>query len=205
MKFKTLKTDQELIQYSHLTEKYIDVRLPLEYLKRSRVIACLDELGHISGGFVIVLEGPFRVIESIPNFDPSAWASQLNDCAEVTGLWFDNNYIKRRASVRFWLQVYYELLITKKEYFTYAWSLRKPKLGDIYAHGNPTVLFRGETKILPGMEKPDKESVEIVKRRDLLFTPLLKPQFILRRLKGNRSEKGHNSHQGQVLSRPNYS
>ena len=202
MKFKTLKTNDELNLYSDLTYKYIDVRLPLEYLQRSKVIACFNRQGFICGGFVIVLEGPFRVITSIPNFNEQKWHHQLKNCAEVTGLWFDNSHTHKRASIKFWLTVYFELLRTKKEYFTYAWSLKKPKLGEIYAHGNPVILFRGETNILPGMDQPDHESVEIVKRRDLLLTPLLKPTFLLKRVRGTRSLKAHNQHQRQMLSRP---
>ena len=203
MKFRTLNTDQKLIQYSYLTEKYINVRLPLDYLQRSKVVACFNDMGHICGGFVIVFNEPFRVIESIPDFNKSDWQDKLDNCAEVTGLWFDNNFVKRRTSFKFWVNVYYEFLKTKKDYFTYAWSLKKPKLGAIYAHGNPTVLFRGETKILPGMGMPDEESVEIVKRRDILFIPLVKPHFFLKRIFSNRSKKGHNAQQGPILSRPN--
>ena len=202
MKFKTLKTEHELTLYSDLTYRYIDVRLPLEYLQRSKVIACFNNEGFICGGFVIVLEGPFRVITSIPNFNEQKWKPQLANCAEVTGLWLDNSYRYKHTSIKFWLTVYFELLKTKKEYFTYAWSLKKPKLGEIYAHGNPVVLFQGETNILPGMDKPDHESVEIVKRKDLLLTPIFKPTFLLKRVRGTRSLKGHNQHQRQLLSQP---
>ncbi|MCK5073833.1 MAG: hypothetical protein KAQ98_10435 [Bacteriovoracaceae bacterium] len=199
MKFRRIENVHELNHFQKLTQSYIDVLLPLEYLKRSKVIICENKHGEICGGFVIVMKGPFRVIDSIPEFDHESWKNKLKDTAEITGLWLDSDFSKRTSSLKFWLKVYSEMILTRKKYFTYAWSLKKPKLGEIYSHANPTVLFRGATKILPGMKEADNESVELVRRTNLVLTPFVKPSFILKRLKGGRSLKEHNQHKPQIV------
>jgi hypothetical protein len=77
-------------------------------------------------------------------------------------------------------------LKTQKYYFLYAWSLEIAKLGEMYALGKPIVLFRGQTKILPGMKMADMESVEIITRYNLFCVPILNPQFFLKKLWGRR-------------------
>ena len=111
MKFRRIENVHELNHFQKLTQSYIDVLLPLEYLKRSKVIICENKHGEICGGFVIVMKGPFRVIDSIPEFDHESWKNKLKDTAEITGLWLDSDFSKRTSSLKFWLKVYSEMFL----------------------------------------------------------------------------------------------
>jgi hypothetical protein len=79
-----------------------------------------------------------------------------------------------------------EILSSSKTHFVYAYSMRKPKLGELYASGKPTVLYRGETKTLPGMDGPDLESVEMISLGGFFLSALATPSFFLKRLKPSR-------------------
>jgi hypothetical protein len=187
--WKVLASDSELDAYRHAIQQKIDVLLPLEYLKRSRVVACFDEFDEIAGGFVLVLKPPFRVIDSIPDGAGMPLGVSPDSVAELTGLWMSRRYAQRHGSVGLWVRMFREVLTCSKTNFVYAYSLRKPKLADLYAGGRPVVLYRGETKTLPGMDGPDLESVEMVSLRGLMMGALATPTFFLKRLKPSRESR----------------
>ena len=186
MKFKLLSTDEELNQYRKITNGFIDVLLPLSYLKRSRVIAVVNKNNEIRGGFVIVMQGPFRTLLSIPKKTERINQHLKGNVGEITGLWLDPRLGSCRSSFKFWLRLYWELISSGKTDYVYAYSLRKPKLGRLYKAGRPKVLFRGETKVMEGMDMPERESVEILSMKRLALAPITSPTFLLRRLWGNR-------------------
>lgn len=186
MKFKLLTTDEELDQYRKITNGFIDVLLPLNYLKRSRVIAVVNKNDEIRGGFVIVMQGPFRTLQSIPKKTDAINEHLKGNIGEITGLWLDPRLKSARSSLKFWLRLYWELISSGKSDYVYAYSLRKPKLGRLYKAGRPKILFRGQTKQMDGMSMPEKESVEIVNMKKLALAPLLNPKFLLGRLWGSR-------------------
>ncbi len=187
MKFKTLKTDIDLLTYSKTVAPHIDVELPLEYLKRSKVVACFDKHKNICGGFVIVKNGPFRVLDSVPV--PHEKILRLNNSsrvAEITGLWLSSQVEKKRVSLKLWTHLIWGMITSGKSKFTYAYSLKKPSVGKIYQVTKPEILFRGLTKILPGMPSSDCESVEFFHLRNLLTCPFRRPDLFIKRMFGVR-------------------
>ncbi len=187
MKFRTLKSDQELLEYSKKVAPLIDVELPLEYLKRSKVVACYDKNENICGGFVIVKRGPFRVLDSIPNpCSKTISYNKSSKVAEVTGLWISHEIIKRNKAGAFWCRLIWNIITSGKKHFAYAYSLRKPKIGRMYSKAKPEVLFKGLTNILPGMSSYDEESVEVIRLRNLILSPILCPSFFIKRFQGIR-------------------
>jgi len=187
MKFRTLKSDEQLLEYSKKVAPLIDVELPLEYLKRSKVVACYDRANNICGGFVIVKQGPFRVLDSIPTPCSRTLSYQNSSkVAEVTGLWLSHSLIKNNCAFGFWCRLLWSVATSGKKYFAYAYSLRKPKIGRMYSKARPEVLFKGPTKVLPGMPSADEESVEVIRLRNLIISPFLSPGFFLKRFQGVR-------------------
>jgi len=189
MKFKILRTERELINYQALTESYIGVTFPIPYLKQGKVVGCFDDEDNLCGGFAVILNGPFRVIESIPISTEPLSTLNLHDTAEITGLWLSSNMLKKNQSLRFWLKVFFTLLFCGKKHFVYAYTLKNPKLGKIYQNGRPVVLFKGVTKILPGMKCADEESVEVIHRNNFFLTPFRHPEFLFKRFKGLRRNR----------------
>lgn len=186
MEFKLLTEESDLREYAELTYRFLDIRFPLEYLKRSRVRACVTPEGRILGGYMLVMEGPYRVVESLPEAvrakEPRFAPEVLNKGMEVTGLWMSPALRCRRTNLLFWLRMYYEMLTLGRKWLIYAYSLDKPGLGRLYSVAKPKVVFRGETKIQEGMPEPDAESVEVVSIFNLAKAPFTAPQFLLRRL-----------------------
>jgi len=105
MKFKEIKLDSELENYRKAIHKHIDVLFPLDYLKQGRVFGYFDRNGNICGGFALILNGPFRVIESIPNFKGFDRDPHLKKTAEITGVWLSKTDRSRFSSLRFWTKL----------------------------------------------------------------------------------------------------
>lgn len=182
MKFKELKIDSELEIYRHAIATHIDVLLPLEYLKQGRVYGYFNKKKEICGGFAMITSGPFRVLDSIPNFEGLSIDPALKHTCEITGVWLSKSNRPKFSSVRFWFNIVMKILTSRKKYFVYAYSSRKTSLCKIYSHAKPIVLFRGETKILPGMPAPDNESIEVILRRKIFVQVLKNPDFFVKRL-----------------------
>ncbi len=168
MEFKKLKTDAELESYRHATHKRIDVLLPLEYLKQGDIFGLYNTNGTLCGGFAIINSGPLRVLNSIPDFSGIELDPELKHTAEITGVWLGRGAHGTFSSLLFWLNIMKAVLFSKKKYFVYAYSLKKTNLEKIYSRANPMVLFRGETTMLPGMDSPELESVELIIKSQIL-------------------------------------
>jgi hypothetical protein len=181
--FRVLRSESELNEYAEKTHRHLGVRFPLEYLKRSKVVAYLSDSGEMVGGYAMVLKGPFRTLESLPDVvrdcHPFLKETPMKDICEFTGLWLAPEMRRRTVSFVFWLRMYFDVVTLGKKHFVYAYSLDKKALGRMYRVCNPEVLFRGMTRMQPGMSKPEAESVEVTSLARIVWTPLLKPQFLL--------------------------
>jgi len=188
MEIRRIKDLLELDHFRKLTNKYIHVLFPIEYLERSRVFCCYDSQNRICGGFVLVMKGPFRVLDSIPT-GSDAHGLNMNKTCEVTGLWFVPSAKDRSKSIKFWGRLYLELLRTQKNNFVYAFSMSNPQIGKMYEPARPVRLFKGKTEILPGMDDYDNEVVEYVKKSNLYLFPFRSPDFFIKRIKHNFLQK----------------
>jgi hypothetical protein len=182
MKFKKLQLDAELLHFREQAYVHIDVLFPLQYLKRSTVVGCFDAAGTLVGGYMLVHTAPFRVLESVPE-EQRRGAVEALSCSqwrvgEITGLWIAHRHRGRTLSGRLWLRLYRDMIMSGKTHFVYAYTLRKPNLGAQYAVARPRVLFRGLTKVLPGMGAADEESVEVFSLVNLILAPLRHPEFL---------------------------
>jgi hypothetical protein len=183
MRVKTLQLDKELDEYRYLTEKYIDVLLPLEYLKRSKVIVFRHSSGQICGGYTLVKHGTLRVLDSIPAEDRSKIPVDLSNVAEITGLWLDSKKANNSfCSIMFWLRLYVDLTFSSFDGFVYAYTLKKQNLKKTYATFRPITLFQGLTQQLEGMAAPEVEAVEYITKGSVARSPLLHYTFAPRRI-----------------------
>jgi len=189
MRFIELKHETEFETYRHAIANHIDVLLPIDYLKQGNVYGYYNKQGEICGGFAMITQAPFRVLDSIPNFKGLTIDPKLSNTAEITGVWLSNRDKKQFSSLIFWMNILHRILLSRKKYFVYAYSSRKNGLAKIYSKANPEVLFRGETIVMPGMPSPDHESVEVVFRSRIIIQALKNPDFFIKRLISKNKNK----------------
>lgn len=191
MTFQRVQDAETLERYAEATQVHVGVRFPLEYLQRSQVYVCFEKsTREIQGGFVIVPEAPFRVLTSLPEgvlqgHDFFEKVTEKKMC-ELTALWLSPKARTAGVSFRLWTRAYFEMLRSGKSHFIYSYALWKTHLQKIFATASPEILFRGETKILPGMSAPEAESVEAISIWTMATVLFRKPRFFLDRLVSKR-------------------
>lgn len=165
MKSKILTVEKDLELFATKCDQMLNLRYPIEYLKRSKVRAFYSKSGEMAGGYILAFVGPFRVIESLPDDikTNSHWTKKeiLDKTYEVTGLWLDKKVACKKANFKFWVTMYKDLVFNKKKYFVFAYDLDKAYLKNLYSIVKPEVIYSGQTKIMEGMKKPCEESIEI--------------------------------------------
>jgi len=176
-----INCDQELIKYRDIIKDRIDVCFPIDYLKQGKVYGLYNFQGEILGGFSIISQGPFRVLNSIPNFKHLEIDPKLKYTAEITGLWLKSSEDAKCASLKFWIYFIIKMLTTRKKYFVYAYSSKKSNLRKLYAKANPIQLFEGETLLQPGMKETECESVELIIKKKLLIQIFCHVRFFIKR------------------------
>ncbi|OIQ19834.1 MAG: hypothetical protein BM556_04950 [Bacteriovorax sp. MedPE-SWde] len=188
-----LTNEEELLEFQGLAYKNIGVRFPLDFLQAARVFAVRNQRGVICGGFALAKGEHSRVIKSLPteamNTLKSQYPNYREDIFEITALWLCRSERSKTLSVRFWTKLYREVVRKKRPYFIYAFSSEKKKLGKIYQVVKPTRIFEGYTNILPGMNEPDHEIVEVGSVRAAHMAWVTQFSFLYRRLLHGRSAK----------------
>jgi hypothetical protein len=168
---REITSDLHLEAFRDFTKKYIDVYYPMDYLKRSKVMALVteNENGDIQtmfGGFILALEGPFRVLEQLPQTiveGHKELQEQFEKCFELTGLWIHPLLKCGFLRAKFWLRLLGELIklmIRGKTYALYSYDASKKKLGEMYSLCKPHRIFEGEV-FIEGMVDSNCEIVEM--------------------------------------------
>ncbi len=192
-----LKKDADLLEFQKYCAEFLHIDYPLECLKRSKVRAFLKN-DKIVGGYILTLKPPFRVLESLPDEVKSSHLAFkreiLENSMEVTGLWLNPEVRGKRENFKFWLQLYADLSFTNKKYLFYAYGLEKKHLQKIYSLMNPKIIYRGETKPMPGMQYTELESVEMASINYVRFSLLHRGDFIFKKLLLSREKSNRYFH-----------
>ncbi len=190
--FIKLEEAEELRVFSELAYRNIGVRFPIHFLQNSKTFAVLNQRGNICGGFVLAPAGHSRVIDSLPEEGMQIlldnFPTYKDTMFEITGLWLCRSQRSKTLAVRFWTKLYKEVCRMKRSHFIFAYSSKKAKLGEIYSVVKPKRIFKGYTKMMPGMIEPDDEVIEVgsVKMAHLAWVTQL--SFLYKRLVRGRSK-----------------
>lgn len=192
MKSKIITEEKDLELFAEKCGRKLDLRYPLSYLKRSRVRAFYNKYDAMIGGYVLSFDGPFRVIESLPDhvLKSSPWVDEeiLKNTYEVTGLWLDKKVSSKSDNFLFWTTMYKDMVFNKKKYFVYAYDLDKAYLKKLYSIVNPEVIYSGPTKLMAGMKKPCEESIEIASVNYIRFGIIYGWDYFVKKLFISRKE-----------------
>ena len=187
---RLLKSEAEVNQFSISCQRWMGVRFPLSYLAQNRVIGFFTHENELVGGFALITQPPFRVMQSLPQTAQhkiTELGYTQDSLFEITGLWLHPEHKSRIANLLFYLTIYKEVLFIRRPYFIYAYSSSKPKLGQIYSVAQPITIYEGPTSLLPGMTEVDDEVIQIGSVAALNTVWRSNPKFLLNRLRRQRS------------------
>lgn len=196
MSFRIIRDTESLTLFQAETARRIQVELPLEYLRRSKVVALISRDGQrMHGGFVIADRGPLRALEQLPEglVDAHEYLSSRRDsCFEVNGFWLNHRDARSFACFSLYAACFMHIAwqaIVGRYYFVYAFDASKKSLEEMFASFHPVRIFEGEVKALPGMGGPSREIVEVCSLPRLLYSAAKRPGFIFRRMGPRRRSK----------------
>jgi hypothetical protein len=187
-RIKRIRTLEDAKKYQQITTRKVNVELPLSYLRRCKTYVVTDKDENFLGGFAMVMEGDLRSFASLPSLSYLPRSIDRWDVCELNGLWISSELKRSPFSAIFWVFLLFKLFSSRKKYFTYTYSFEKKNLQALYSKVYPTVLYRGETKMLEGMDAPDFESIELVGKLGLIRGILSNPMFFIKRF---RVKKAH--------------
>lgn len=202
LKFREITRDSHLETYSQFTQRYLDVRYPTDYLRRSKVVALVSEneygeIQSIFGGYILALSHPFRVLEQLPNTiveNHPHLQKKWNECLELTGLWVHPMIKNGQIRFRLWWKLFRDLMSQSfkgRPYILYSYDASKKHLGEMYRLSKPHRIFEGYVYI-PGMTEENKEIVEMGSTRAVMkaffASPMCIVGFIAKRLLRKRKE-----------------
>ncbi|MES3037600.1 MAG: hypothetical protein V4736_06805 [Bdellovibrionota bacterium] len=185
LRFVDITSDKDLLHYQQETAKRLGVHFPLEYLKRSHVVGLRDNKGELQGGYALVIKGPFRVIDQIPQEvvqnDPEL-QKKLNKAMEITGLWLDASVRGGMSRSMLWLNLFFDVLLSGKSHFVYSYDAESKKLGQVYSVCSPSLIYKGPVRALEGMKGMAIECVEIGSIKSCISAFFLRPDFLLKKI-----------------------
>ncbi|HRO67392.1 MAG TPA: hypothetical protein PL182_07500 [Pseudobdellovibrionaceae bacterium] len=194
--FRQLTEDKDLLHFAEFTSHFIGVDYPLEYLRRSQVTAMVSQNGagevlQVLGGYIIAVEGPFRVIAQLPPGVVDGHGdlqARLDKALELTGLWIHPVVKGGRTRFKFWWQLFMDVLkenMKGRSHFVYSYDADKDKLQQMYSLSRPQRIYRGPV-FIEGMRGESEEIVEIGSTKAVCWAFMARPicisRFITKRL-----------------------
>lgn len=150
--FRTIKSEEETEQFINKVENYSGVRLPLTYVKRSKVVGAFLH-GKLAAGYMIVTKAPFRSLSFVPDsikksnefFDKD----QFN-MMEVNGLWIGPSIKKPRLQFRVWLNLAKDIIFSRKNYLLLMSNSKNRNIEYLHSLTNPKTLYEGSPNLMAG-------------------------------------------------------
>jgi hypothetical protein len=159
-------------QYLENTREELGIDFPADYFKNAWTFVAFDN-DQMIAGFSIILEGPFRVLPSIPQGAVcEQFLSELSQSSvEVTGFWIKKDYRSFGAVITLLRSLAAGLKEAHnqfgKKFAVYAYDVDQTHLMKIYRRAEPEQVYSGETLIQKGMPESKAESIEYIPMHNL--------------------------------------
>jgi hypothetical protein len=154
-------------EWAKMAAAELGVDFPEEYLARGRVLAFLDPQQTICGGAMIVVEPPFRSLQSIGAEGDARDDIDLDvgSLAEINGVWISPQARTTLASMQFWRLLLKEAVATGREQFLFTYPGNNGRLPAAYLLVKPRILYSGVTRLLPGMKQQVAETIAVIEAK----------------------------------------
>lgn len=161
---------ERVSEFQERTRDVLGIYFPDQYVRQSNAYAFLDQECNMCGGLMVVKRPPFRCLQSIPEaFQSEAlWKlGNLDECAEVNGVWIEPQNKSAFISTAFWRQMIDILWESQKEKFLFTVDhCNRHMLGHV-AMLQPLILYSGATLQLDGMHQSADEVILSIPRTSI--------------------------------------
>lgn len=152
IKFRTLKTDQEIDFFTSRFESYVGVKLPYDYSQRSEVIAGFKG-GEMVCGYMLVTEPSYRSLMFVPDDVKSThpfFKHDSYDMMEINGVWISASLKEVSEHFTVWMRMVWDILKCRKQYILLMANQRNTNIRNVHAMTGATDLYEGAPMLMAG-------------------------------------------------------
>lgn len=171
IKFRTLKTEDEVSSYISKFEGYVGVRLPYDYTMRSRIIGAFigDEM---VAGYMLVTRPDFRSLMFVPDSVKESNEFFRNDqfeMMEVNGVWISSAIKSATQQYRIWTKMMWDVFACRKNFILLMADLRNTNIRNIHDLTSPETLYEGPPMLMAGAQSHANIRVSFTTRWQMML------------------------------------
>ena len=169
--FRTLTSDTEINLVLEKTERYSGVRLPAEYVSKSKVVGVFlhDQL---AACYMLVTKPNFRSLMFVPDSTKKTCEFFVEDqyeMMEVNGLWIGPSLKKPVLQVKVWMHLISDIFQSRKKYVLLMRDSRTKSMEKFINMANPISLYEGESISMAGEITHDEIQVSYTTRWKIML------------------------------------
>lgn len=150
--FRELIDEQEESLFLDKVENYTNVRLPLDYARRSKIVGVFLQEKMV-GGYMLVTKPNFRSLMFVPSDVKKAsrfFQKDPFEMMEVNGLWIGPAVRSPRAQFLVWLHLIKDIFLAKKKYLLLMSNNCNENIKNIHGLTDPELVYEGSPQLLGG-------------------------------------------------------
>lgn len=176
--FKTITAIDELNFVLNKIEHYSGVRLPFEYIKRSKTVGAFLH-NQLVASYIIVTKPNFRSLLFVPDSVKQTHTFFSNDqyeMMEVNGLWIGPAVKTPKMQFLVWLQLAKDIILSRKKYLLLMSSSKNKNIGHLHSLTNPKILYNGAPNLMAGDNSHSSIQVSYTTRWSIILNI---PKYLL--------------------------
>lgn len=150
--FRTLTEESDINEYLQRFEGYVQVKLPYDYTRRSRIVAAYKG-NRMVAGYMLVTRPDFRSLMFVPDEVREQHEFFQNDqyeMMEVNGLWIGAGVRRASDQFRIWLHMLRDVFLCRKKYVLLMADMRNTNIGRIHALMGSNEIYQGPPLLMAG-------------------------------------------------------
>ncbi|MDA1371417.1 MAG: hypothetical protein O2971_11745 [Proteobacteria bacterium] len=152
VKFRTIEDPLETKLILDNIERYSGVRLPLQYIKSSRVVGAFLH-NQLVASYMLITNPNFRSLMFLPDEVRRAnafFAKDQYEMMEVNGLWISPTLKTPALQIRVWMQLIRDIFLCRKKYVLLMRDVRNKSMDRFMGMANPLALYQGPPILMAG-------------------------------------------------------
>lgn len=148
--FRAVTEEEETLIFIDKVEHYTNVRLPMEYVRRSRIVGVFSHEKMVAG-YMLVTKPGFRSLLFVPDSVKKSnnfFQTDEYEMMEVNGLWIGPSLKSPREQFRFWMHLVRDIFTSRKKYLLLMSDMRNQAIKYIHGLTDPELLYEGAPQLL---------------------------------------------------------
>jgi len=171
LNFRAIENMEETDFFLDKVENYTGVRLPLNYVKNSKIVGAFLH-DRMVAGYILVTKPEFRSLLFVPDETKKSHSFFTNDpyeMMEVNGLWIGPSIKDPSLQFKVWINLIKDIFMSRKKYVLLMSNSTNKNIGYLHSLANPSLLYEGPPVLMAGDECYPKIKVSFTTRWNVVL------------------------------------